>query len=341
MYNIKRIHVKRDKYSHKLWTDFLIKAGIRSEENVDYTIGIYDNERIIATGSIFQNIIKCTAVDIEYTGGKVFNILITELMSEIFERDYEACYVYTKEDAMNSFMHLGFKEIERVNNELIFLEKSNYGFNDYIEGLRKTKNTANRIAGIVMNANPFTMGHLHLVETASLDNDYVHIFVLSEDLSDFPAEIRYELVQKGTSHLNNIILHKTEDYMISAKTFPSYFLKENSDVTYIQACLDATIFKKHISPALGITRRYVGEEPLSPSTAIYNKAMADVFGKELELIVIPRIESNNEAISASRVRKLFAQGLLNDIKPLVPQTTYDFLVSLDGDKIKDKIKIKY
>ena len=340
MYDIKRLHITKDKSVNKLWSDFLLNSGIRPEENVDYTVGIFDNDNLIATGSIFQNIIKCTAVALEFSGGKVFNILISHLMSEIFDRAYESCYVYTKEEAFNSFIHLGFKEIERVNNALIFLEKSSIGFDEYIGALKKTKKEGKKIAGIVMNANPFTNGHLHLIETASQENDFVHVFVLSEDMSDFPSEIRYELVQKGTSQLKNIILHRTGNYIVSAKTFPSYFLKEGSDVTYIHACLDAAIFKNYIAKALGITIRYVGEEPLSPSTAIYNKAMADIFGSELKLIVIPRIENKNEPISASRVRKLFAQGLIDEIKPLVPQTTYEFLLSPDGEKIKYKLKEK-
>jgi len=319
-YAIKRLRTVKDKSVNKIWSDFLLSSGIRSEENVDYTVGIFDNDDLIATGSIFQNILKCIAVAPQFTGGKVFNILISHLMSEIFDKGYESCYVYTKEESLSSFKHLGFKEIDRVKDELIFLEKSASGFNEYLELLKKTKKDGERIAGIVMNANPFTKGHLHLIQTAAKENDFLHVFVLSEDISEFPSDVRFELVQKGTSQLNNVILHQTGDYIISAKTFPSYFLKEGSDVTYIHACLDAFIFKKHIAPALKITKRYVGEEPLSPSTAIYNKAMADVF---------------------ARVRRLYAQGMIDEIKELVPQTTFEYLLSSSGRKIQNKLQNKF
>ncbi len=273
-------------------------------------------------------------------GGKVLNMLMSHLMSEVFDKGYVSCFIYTKEEAARSFMHLGFCEIARVSGELVFLELSAKGFLSYIEDLKKTRKEGDKVASIVMNANPFTNGHLYLIETAAKENDILHIFILSEELSDFPSRIRFELVKKGTAHLHNIILHVTDDYMVSAKTFPSYFLKERSDVTYIQASLDAIIFKSHIASSLGISRRYVGEEPLSQSTAIYNKALKDVFNEEIKLIVIPRKELNDEVISASRVRKLFKENHMERIKELVPKSTFEFLLSPEGRKIQNKIQGK-
>jgi [citrate (pro-3S)-lyase] ligase len=337
MLTIKKLHIKRDSQVKSNWESLLLNANIQPEKTIDYTAGVFDNEKLIATGSIFQNIIKCVAVTNEYSGGSVFNMLITNLMSEIFDRDYISCYVYTKEETAESFTYLGFKEIARVKDKLVFLEKATKGLDNFVEELEKTKLYGEKIAGIVMNANPFTNGHLHLVEKASNENDILHLFVLSEDLSDFPSKIRYELVQKGTKHLKNVILHETGDYMVSAKTFPSYFLKENDDVTYIHASLDALIFKNYIAKALNIKIRYVGEEPLSPATAIYNKALNDVFGMDLQLIVIPRKEILNEVISASRVRKLFKENEMDALKQLVPQSTYEFLNSSKGKEIQKKI----
>lgn len=339
-YTIKTLRINKDSSTKKNWENLLINANIRSENSVDYTAGVFEGDNLIATGSIFQNILKCIAVAPEYAGGKVLNILMSHLMSEIFDRGYSSCFIYTKEEAANSFIHLGFHEIARVPDELVFLEQSVRGFSFYIEELQKTRKEGKKIASIVMNANPFTNGHLHLIETASKENDILHIFILSEDLSDFPAKIRFELVKEGASNLKNIILHETGDYIISAKTFPSYFLKEKSDVTYIQASLDAIIFKSHIAPSLGINKRYVGEEPLSQSTAIYNKALRDIFNDEIELIIIPRKEFSDEVISASRVRKLFKENLMDQIRNLVPKSTYEFLISAEGKKVQNKIQEK-
>ena len=171
------------------------------------------------------------------------------------------------------------------------------------------------------------------MEWAAKENDVLHLFVLTEDLSAFPSAVRKDLVKKGTKHLENVYVHDTGDYMVSAKTFPSYFLKEDEDVTRVQATLDALIFKNYIAKALGITKRYVGEEPLSFATNIYNQALKDVFQDDLELVILKRKEMGEGVISASRVRALLKQGNLQDVKELVPETTYDFLLSKEAKEI--------
>ena len=56
-----------------------------------------------------------------------------------------------------------------------------------------------------MNANPFTLGHQYLIEKASKENDILHLFIVSEDKSIIPFNIRKKLIIEGTKHLNNII----------------------------------------------------------------------------------------------------------------------------------------
>lgn len=337
---IKRLWIEKDKEHRKAWKDLLNKSGINIEENVEYTVGLYDGDRLIGTGSIAGNVLKCIAIDKEYTGGRAINLLASHLMNVVFERGNNGCYVYTKPSATKSFEYLGFKEIARVPDELVFMEKAVYGFPQFLEDLKKEKVEGSSIASIVMNANPFTNGHLHLVETAAKENDVVHLFVLSEDASVFPAEDRFNLVKKGVAHLDNVYVHRTGNYMVSMATFPSYFLKETSNVTKIHATLDAIIFKKYIAPALSITRRYVSEEPYSISTNIYNQSMAEVFDGNPQLIVIPRKKAGDSIISASRVRKLLAEGNLEKIKDLVPPTTYEYLISPKGEKIRNKLAKK-
>ena len=77
-----------------------------------------------------------------------------------------------------------------------------------------------------MNANPFTLGHQYLAEQAAAASSVLHIFLVSEGLSLFPYEARRRLAEEGTKHLDNVILHSTEPYMISNATFPGYFQKD-------------------------------------------------------------------------------------------------------------------
>ena len=308
------------------WLELLQREGIRSEANLDAVYGIYsDDGALIATGARYRNILKCIAIDHEHQGGSLFNELMSGLMRDVFACGHRACYVYTKADARDAFRHLGFCDIAHVDDTLYFLENAVRGLPHYLQALRGQYVAGSRIAAIVMNANPFTNGHRYLVEKAAKENDVVHLFVLSEDLSQFPGAVRLALVKAGTTDLANVHVHPTGDYIISAATFPAYFLREDANVTEIQARLDARIFKEHIAPALGITKRYVGHEPYSAATAIYNQALQQEFAGAPQLEIVERLRADGEYISASRVRELIANGNLEAVRPLVPPTTFAYL----------------
>lgn len=181
---------------------------------------------------------------------------------------------------------------------------------------------------VVMNANPFTKGHLHLVETALKSCDHLYVFVLSDDSSEFSFADRFRLVQEGTAHLSNISVIPTREYQVSQATFPSYFLKDQAEdsVSVYQAELDATLFKEKIAPVLNIQKRFMGEEPHSRVTKLYNDAMRKVFNREMELIIVPRKQSENEVISATKVREAFKNGNFSLIKRFTPPTTYKYLL---------------
>ena len=174
---------------------------------------------------------------------------------------------------------------------------------------------------VVCHANPFTRGHLHLITTAAQQCDHVLVFVLAEESGPFPAADRLALVQEGTTHLSNVTVLSGGDFLVSRATFPAYFLKDAQSAENARCDLDLTLFGQQIAPALHITRRFIGEEPFSPTTAAYNRRMKEMlptFG--VAVTEIPRWEN----ISATTVRRLLAEGRLNDIKPLVPETTYAY-----------------
>lgn len=337
---VRRLFVNHRADVRKEWTDFLKRHAIREEMSIDYTCAIYEDETIIATGSLYGNIIKCVAVNEGNRGGNTFNILISHLIEEISNRGGEEFYVYTKPEFTQSFEYLGFKVIGMVEDLLVFLERSVAGFDAYLKGLKKFSNNEENNSAIVMNANPFTKGHRFLVETASKNSSVVYLFVVAEDTSEFPFKTRFSLVNKGCEDLKNVIVLSTGNYMVSSQTFPSYFIKESLDVTEIQAKLDASIFKQNIVPLLNIKKRFVGEEPLSVATNIYNKSLKEVLEPEVFVEVIPRREENGDVISASRVRKLLVEDCVNNVKDLVPVSTFDFLTSEDGRKIIESIKTR-
>lgn len=183
------------------------------------------------------------------------------------------------------------------------------------------------IGSVVMNCNPFTLGHKYLIESACKQVDFLYIFVVEENKSYFPFEDRIDLVKKGVAHLKNVKVIPSGKFIISSLTFSEYFDKANLAGTTIDTSLDVETFAQQIAPCLDITIRFVGEEPLDPITNQYNKSMKEILPKYgIQLKEIPRKESGDSVISASRVRKYIEEKNWNEIKKIVPDTTYDFLI---------------
>lgn len=317
---------------------FLESHGLKLEEDVEYTIGLYHKDKIIGTGSISDRVLKCIAIDQDYQGQGLSNRIVSLLIDEEFDRGNIHLFLYTKPENIAMFIDMGFYLIAALE-QVALLENDSKGIQKYVEGLSKSKVKGELISSIVMNCNPFTLGHQYLIEKASENSDVLHVFILWEDKSLFPNDLRLKLVEEGTNHLSNVIIHKAEDYVISNSTFPTYFLKEASDIVKIQASLDLKIFGEFIAPALGINRRYIGQEPYSPTTNEYNLAMKEILPNYgIEVIEIPRLEKDNIAISASRVRELLKKEDFDGLRNIVPQTTYDYLVSDEAKQIVERIK---
>lgn len=359
-YTISKIY-PNDRFANFQIEKLLQEEGIRKDPNLDYTCGMYDEDmNIIATGSLFGNTLRCMAVSHLHQGEGLMNEIVTHLIEIQFERGNTHLFLYTKCNTAKFFGDLGFSEIARVSDQLVFMENKRTGFSDYLKKLQNscTKNTlensernmsssddniecsqnTQNIAALVMNANPFTNGHLYLVEKAAAENDILHLFMVSEDASLVPYSVRKRLIMEATSHLPNICYHDSGPYIISNATFPSYFQKDESSVITGHALLDLTIFKS-IAQTLHINRRYVGEEPTSQVTGIYNQIMAEELPKsDIECIIVPRLEYNQTAISASTVRQAIHDGKIESIKPLVPDATYKFFTSSEADGIIKKIQ---
>lgn len=316
----------------------LEREGVRRDRNLDYICALYDEDyRIAATGSCFGPTLRCFAVSANHQGEGLLNQVVTHLMEVQLERGNLRLFLYTKESTAKFFGDLGFYEIARVSGSLVFMENRRDGFAGYLRALERTRRPG-RSAALVMNANPFTLGHQYLVETAAASCDALHLFLVSEDASLFPFAVRKKLVAEGVAHLPNVICHDSGPYIISSATFPSYFLKDEAAVIEGHARLDLAIFVR-IAQTLGVTVRYVGEEPTSQVTGLYNQIMAAELPRAgIGCTVIPRKEAGGAPISASAVRRLIQAGRLEEVRALVPRTTYAYLTSPEAQPVIDRIR---
>ncbi|MGM0213679.1 [citrate (pro-3S)-lyase] ligase [Enterococcus sp. AZ109] len=328
MFELKRIWLDKDKKMFQQWAKLMERSGLSSKENTEYTVGVLNEGELIASGSYEKNIIKCLAVDKEYQSENLLTQIMIHLMERMREKDETHYFLYTKPSESKIFHSLGFHTIVE-NESVLFTEQGSPNIYDYQELLKEHKHTG-VASSIVMNANPFTKGHQYLVETAAKKSDHVYVFVLSENRSEFSTEDRMNMVKLGVSHLPNVTVLPSRDYMVSTATFPTYFLKEHAplDVAKTQASIDAQLFKEKIAPILNIRYRFVGEEPFSPVTEVYNRSLQTVFADDLKLEIVPRKEVEEVAISATNVRKALQEKDVELLAHLVPQTTYDYLKKL-------------
>ena len=197
---------------------------------------------------------------------------------------------------------------------------------ELVQYLQNIKTIAPKIGSIVMNCNPFTLGHRYLIEESAKKVTSLIIFVVEEDKSFFPFEDRIELVRKGTQDLPNVTVVPSGGFIISQQTFGAYFEKELNKEQQIDPTNDVEIFASSIAPSLGITIRFAGEEPLDYITQQYNDTMARVLPRyNIDFEVIPRKESDGEVISASRVRTLLKEKDFEGISKIVPEKTLEYL----------------
>ncbi len=318
---------------------FLSEEELELEKDAEYTIGVFRKKELIGTGSLSGKVLKSLSVRKDHQGEGITNRIVTELVNEAFYRGETHLFIYTKPEYKALFEDVGFYTIAEIKDHVCLMENMKDGIHGYVRELEKKKEEGSIIGSVVMNCNPFTLGHQYLIETAAKECDVLHIFLLWEDRSSFPSEVRYELVKKGVAHLSNVKVHKGKDYVISSATFPSYFIKGEENLLRSQTLLDVEIFRKYLAPALGIRRRYVGEEPYCEVTNLYNRSMAEELPKAgIEVRVISRKEWNDVAISASSVRKGLVEGGVEEVRHLVPDSTYEFLLTERGGEIIEKMR---
>lgn len=320
--------------------EFLRGHGLSFDRSVDYTIALYRRDVIIATGSIAGKVLRNMAIQKELQGEGLLSSVVTLLLQEQSRRGIYHNFIYTLPDKAHLFENLGFSEIVRAEPYAAVLEMGINSIEKYCQTVKKEavhlplKNTA----ALVVNCNPFTLGHKAVIECAARENDTVIVFVVSEDRSLFPFQDRYRLVKDGVAEYTNVVVVPGGDYIISAATFPGYFTREEEIIT-AQTRLDATLFAKRIAPSVGMSVRYVGEEPYCPVTCSYNQALLDILPRYgIRVRVIERIKIDGEIVSASTVREMIRQNDWAGVRKLVPDTTYNYLTSAAAEPILRKIR---
>lgn len=340
---------------------FLKRNGLRFDDMHYYAAITDDDGEMIAGGGLKGNVIKCVAVDDAHKGEAIANTLISHLIAHANEEGHSNVMLFTKPKNRQLFESLSFRLLAEAP-EAVLMETGIGGINNTVEALKKIKEegevckennqecrkeektnlnittpqhlnpstpqpltTTTPLRGVVvMNCNPFTLGHRYLIEQAAKQVERLFVMVVREDCSLFSYAERKAMVEQGVAHLKNVTVIDGSEYAISQATFPTYFLKRLDDAADTQMLLDLDLFRRHIAPALGATVRFVGTEPTDRLTRRYNQLMHEVLADVREIV---RLEKEGNAVSASRVRKAMEQGDMSTIRQLVPPTTLPYIIA--------------
>ena len=308
------------------WTAFLRSRGLRWEPGVQWVALLTQEDQILACGALRGKTLCLIAVDPSIEGEDACAKIVTALVTKAYQLGQTHLFLCTKPIHERIFRSFGFYPLAQTS-DMLLMENQGEGLKRYLKSIPVLTGL---VGAVVLNGNPFTLGHQRLLEYASAHCDGVYAFVLSEEGARFSSEERFELAKAGTAHLPNCRVVRSGEYLVSRATFPAYFIKEEGRVQDARAELDLALFWQRIAPALGITRRFVGAEPYCPVTRAYNAQMQEILPQHgISVTEVPR----SDGISASSVRKLMDAGDLAAIRPLVPEETYRLIqkkVSVHG-----------
>ena len=211
----------------------------------------------------------------------------------------------------------------------------------YLSRLKSERVKADTVGAIVMNCNPFTLGHGHLVDFARRQVDFLYVFVVEEDLSEFRFRDRLAMAERNCKNYDNVKVLPSGKYMISSFTFSEYFNKDSLQGQVITPAKDIRIFGRLIAPCLGISKRFVGQEPLDSVTQQYNEAMKDMLHEYgVQLVEIPRLcLPTGEVISATKVRELLKKGQFDKCKNYLSNESLVYIACMKRNVGKNKAKI--
>lgn len=320
---------------------FLARFDLVLDQDVDHTYYFEEANQIVATLSTAGDTIKALAVDPDFQGESLALQLFEVAINQFAKKGIDSYRVFTKAKYIPQFASLKMRLVSSTGNVAILeggrngIEETIQGIRDTIESITKTDLSQLNLGTVVVNCNPVTKGHLGLMEYAAKQHDFLIVFVLEEDRSYFTFQERYALLHLALLNVENAILVPSSKYIVSALTFPSYFLKTVAERDVEHAKLDAILFRDHFMPSLHLQKRYIGTET-DPVMILYNNTLLDILHGKIELI--QRFTQDDSVISASRVRKLIQQGEIEQALALVPEGTRGLLRMIAKGKLHHDAK---
>ncbi len=315
----------------------LFSQGLSYEDTVTNTALLYDAQGLLATASYEGRVIKMVAVRAGEMGQDHMAKVLSFILKTLADENITHTFVYTTLDKKAYFEPFGYRFFAHTDH--VALGERGGDITHVLTQQAQSLNVLEDVGCVVINANPLTLGHAHLIDTLAKNHQTGLVFVVAEDHSVFPFKTRFSLVETYVQKYPHLTVLSTGPYLVSKASFPSYFLSDEAAQTSQHATLDVAIYEGYFKPIFNLKKRYVGEEPFSHTTALYNEVMEATL--EDHLVIIPRLTLNATPISASEVRRRLKTGDLHTVSAFLPEHVTQFLASKEGSEILARLRTRH
>ena len=158
---------------------FLDRFSLRFDTSVDYTIALFKDETMVATGSLSGEVLRNFAVDETLQGEGLTATIISELMREAGARGVYLYFIFTRPDKAFLFASLGFNEIARAEPHAAVLESRNFA----AVSLSATASMAN----VMLAVSPY----VKLFKNPAVDMREQFLCLLGKELCFLQRNTRY------------------------------------------------------------------------------------------------------------------------------------------------------
>ena len=335
---------------------FLRENGLRMEELDHYYACTSPDGSILAGAGIKADIIKCVAVAPSARSEGFMLPLLSRVVSDAAAKGVLNLKVFTKPENREIFESIGFKVLASAPKAVLM--ENGRGLEKYCEYLLCQRQPSARKCGvIVMNANPFTLGHKYLIEKALEQVDHLFVIPVKEDASAFPYLERIAMIRAAIQPDSSVMPDSdrasaqpsAEQNYFSGRCPKNQFSSANASPAHADAritvlegsdyCISAatfpTYFLKDLSDAAETQMRLdidLFERHIMPALGatvrfVGSEPLDPLTARYNALmhnaVVIPRLE----AISASRVRAAIEAGDYASAAALCPSTTHPYLLA--------------
>ena len=185
----------------------LTGAGLRLEEAGECTaLLLADDGALLACGTRSGKVLRQIAVSPEAEGGGACAEVVSALLQDATAHGVPHPFLFTAPGKSGLFRSLGFTPLAQTA-DMLMMEHGRGGLRRFLSGI--PVGPERPVGSIVCHANPFTLGHRHLIAYAAARCAQVLVFVLSDTDSLFPPELRLRLFGSAIAPA----LHITERFV--------------------------------------------------------------------------------------------------------------------------------